>query len=60
MNSIKCSFIGLGKMGRELCARIGRVGFSILAYDISPDASKFAEENYVNVTCSELESAVKN
>ena len=37
-----------------------RVGFRILAYDISPDASKFAEENYVNVTNSELESAVKN
>ena len=60
MYSIKCSFIGLGKMGRELCARIGRAGFRTLAYDISPDASKFAEENYENVTYSELESAVKN
>ena len=60
MNSIKCSFIGLGKMGRELCARIGRAGFRTLAYDISPDASKFAEENYENVTYSELASAVKN
>ena len=60
MYSIKCSFIGLGKMGRELCARIGKAGFRTLAYDISPDASKFAEENYENVTYSELESAVKN
>ena len=60
MNSIKCSFIGLGKMGRELCARIGGAGFRTLAYDISPEASKFAEENYENVTYSELASAVKN
>jgi len=60
MNSIKCSFIGLGKMGRELCARIGGAGFLTFAYDISLEASKFAEENYENVTYSELESAVKN
>ena len=60
MNPIKCSFIGLGKMGRELCARIGGAGFHTFAYDISLEASKFAEENYENVTYSELESAVKN
>jgi 3-hydroxyisobutyrate dehydrogenase-like beta-hydroxyacid dehydrogenase len=50
MNPVKCSFIGLGKMGRELCARIGGAGFRTLAYDINPEASKFAEENYENVT----------
>ena len=33
-------------MGRELCARIGGAGFRTLAYDISLEASKFAEENY--------------
>jgi 3-hydroxyisobutyrate dehydrogenase len=60
MHSIKCSFIGLGKMGRELCARIGGAGFHTFAYDISQEASKFAEENYENVTYSELASAVKN
>ena len=37
-------------MGRELCARIGGAGFRTLAYDISPKASKFAEENYENVS----------
>ena len=60
MNPVKCSFIGLGKMGRELCARIGEAGFRTLAYDISQEASKFAEENLENVTSSELTSAVKN
>ena len=47
-------------MGRELCARIGGAGFRTLAYDISLEASKFAEENYENVTYSKLASAVKN
>ena len=60
MNYITCAFIGLGKMGRELCARIGLSGFPTLAYDINPAASKFAEENYKNVTHSDLLPAVKN
>ena len=60
MKSIACTFIGLGNMGRELCARIGGAGFTTLAYDVNPDASKFAEENYENVTSSDLFSAVKN
>ena len=60
MNSITCAFIGLGKMGRDLCGRIGGAGYRTLAYDLDPEASKYAEESYKNVTSSALLPAVKN
>ncbi len=60
MNSITCAFIGLGKMGRELCGQIGGAGYRTLAYDLDPEASKYAEESYKNVTSSALLPAVKN
>ena len=58
--SITCAFIGLGKMGRELCGRIGNAGFATLAYDVNPEATKYAEDQFENVTQSDLLKAVKN
>ena len=58
MNLIKCTFIGLGNMGRELCSRIGGAGFPTFAYDLNPAASRFAEDNYENVIQSHLLPAV--
>ena len=54
MNYITCAFIGLGKMGRELCARIGLSGFPTLAYDINPAASKFAEKSLKRPSISSM------
>ena len=58
--SITCAFIGLGKMGRELCGRIGNAGFATLAYDVNPEATKYAEDQFENVTQSDLLNALKN
>ena len=58
--SITCAFIGLGKMGRELCGRIGNAGFPTLAYDVNPEATKYAEDQFENVTQSDLLNALKN
>ena len=60
MRSITCTFIGLGNMGRELCARIGSAGFPTLSYDVNPEAAKYAEDQFENVTQSDLLKAVKN
>ena len=60
LRSITCTFIGLGNMGRELCARIGNAGFPTLAYDVNPDAAQYAEDQYENVTRSDLLKALKN
>ena len=47
-------------MGRELCARIGGAGFPTLAYDVNPEAAKYAEDQFENVTQSDLLIALKN
>ena len=47
-------------MGRELCARIGSAGFPTLAYDVNPEAAKYAEDQFENVTQSDLLNALKN
>ena len=60
VRSITCTFIGLGNMGRELCARIGSAGFPTLAYDVNPEAAKYAEDQFENVTQSDLLKALKN
>ena len=60
MRSITCTFIGLGNMGRELCARIGIAGFPTLAYDVNPEAAEYAEDQFENVTQSDLLKALKN
>ena len=60
VRSITCAFIGLGKMGRELCGRIGNAGFATLAYDVNPEATKYAEDQFENVTQSDLLNALKN
>ena len=43
---MKCTFIGLGNLGKELCGRIGLAGFPTFAYDLNPDASKNAAEQF--------------
>ena len=60
VRSITCAFIGLGQMGRELCRRIGNAGFPTLAYDVNPEAAKYAEDQFENVTQSDLLNALKN
>ena len=60
VRSITCAFIGLGKMGRELCGRIGNAGFATLAYDVNPEATKYAEDQFENVTQSDLLNALKS
>ena len=60
VRSITCAFIGLGQMGRELCGRIGNAGFPTLAYDVNPEAAKYAEDQFENVTQSDLLNALKN
>ena len=60
VRSITCTFIGLGNMGRELCARIGSAGFPTLAYDVNPEAANYAEDQFENVTQSDLLIALKN
>ena len=59
VRSITCAFIGLGQMGRELCGRIGNAGFPTLAYDVNSEAAKSAEDQFKNVTQSDLLNAVK-
>ena len=56
---MKCTFIGLGNLGKELCGRIGLAGFPTFAYDLNPDASKNAAEKFKNVIQSDLMDAVK-
>ena len=60
VRSKTCTFIGLGNMGRELCARIGSAGFPTLAYDVNPEAAKYAEEAGLKVVmdrCPKIEYA---
>ena len=56
---MKCTFIGLGNLGKELCGRIGLAGFPTFAYDINPDASKNAAVQFKNVIQSDMTDAVK-
>ena len=56
---MNCTFIGLGNLGKELCGRIGLAGFPTFAYDLNPDASKNAAEQFKNVAQSDLKDAVK-
>ena len=56
---MNCTFIGLGNLGKELCGRIGLAGFPTYAYDLNPDASKNAAEQFKNVIQSDLIDAVK-
>ena len=56
---MNCTFIGLGNLGKELCGRIGLAGFPTFAYDLNPDASKNAAEQFKNVIQSDLMDAVK-
>ena len=56
---MKCTFIGLGNLGKELCGRVGVAGFPTFAYDLNPDASKNAAEQFKNVIQSDLIDAVK-
>ena len=55
---MNCTFIGLGNLGKELCGRIGLAGFPTFAYDLNPDASKNAAEQFKNVIQSDLMDAV--
>ena len=55
---MNCTFIGLGNLGKELCGRIGLAGFPTFAYDLNPDASKNAAEQFNNVIQSDLMDAV--
>ena len=54
---MNCTFIGLGNLGKELCGRIGLAGFPTFAYDLNPDASKNAAEQFKNVIQSDLMDA---
>ena len=55
---MNCTFIGLGNLGKELCGRIGLAGFPTFAYDLNPDASKTAAEQFKYVIQSDLMDAV--